>query len=146
MKSCGHLFRRRAIRIVALTFGLFIIAAVVIANLGYGESCWPFIYHVRYADKIGHIMLFSTLGFLCNLAFQDFRIRFLPRFVTATSFVLLVLISLEEISQAFIPSRHCDLLDWLADLAGLAIGQIAANTLSRFILKKRTPSINTQPS
>ncbi len=121
---------RFAIRIAALVFGLIIIAAVVIANLGYSESFWPIISHTPNADKVGHIGILGILGFLSNLAFPDFRIRFLPRFVTATSFVLLVLISLEEISQAFIPSRHCDIFDWLADLTGLAIGQITAGIIA----------------
>lgn len=122
------------IRLAALAFGLFIIAAVVIANRGEGDSWWPFLHHIPYGDKLGHVCLFATLGFLCNLAFPTFRIRNLPRFITATTFVLLTLISLEELFQAFIPSRSCDLFDWLADLAGLSIGQLAAITL-----KSRSP-------
>ena len=127
------LFRQKNIRIAAIGLGLFIIAAVVIANLGYGESCWPFIYHVRYVDKVCHIALFCTLGFLCNLAAPNFRLSFLPRFITATTFVLLILISLEEISQAFISSRNCDPADWIADLVGLALGQFAAISILHFL-------------
>lgn len=119
-----------AIRIAALGFGLMIITAVVIANLGYGESFWPVISHTRYADKVGHIGIFGIMGFLSNLALPNFRIRHLPRLVTAITFILFVLVSLEEISQLFIPARTCDIFDWLADVAGLAIGQIAATVLS----------------
>ena len=129
-----------AIRIAAIVFGLIIIAAVVIADLGYGESFWPIISHTPYADKVGHIGIFSILGFLSNLAFPNFRIRHLPRLVTGITFILFVLVSLEEISQAFIPTRTCDLFDWLADVVGLAIGQIAATVLSRFLPKKETPN------
>lgn len=113
-------------RIAALAFGLFIIAAVIIANRGEGSSWWPFLHHIPYGDKLGHIGLFGTLSFLCNLAFPAFRLRFLPHFITATTFVLLTLVSLEELTQAFIPSRSCDLIDWLADLIGLALGQFVA--------------------
>jgi VanZ family protein len=129
---------RIAIRIAALVFGLIIIAAVVIANLGYGESFWPIITHTPNADKVGHIGIFGIMGFLSNLALPNFRIRHLPRLVTAITFFLFVLVSLEEISQAFIPSRVCDVFDWLADVAGLAIGQIAATVLSRFLPKQET--------
>jgi VanZ family protein len=129
---------RIAIRIAALVFGLIIIAAVVIANLGYGESFWPIISYTPNADKVGHIGIFGILGFLSNLALPNFRIRHLPRLVTAITFFLFVLVSLEEISQAFIPSRVCDVFDWLADVAGLAIGQIAATVLSRFLPKQET--------
>ena len=36
------------------------------------------------------------------------------------------LVSLEELSQGFIKGRTLDFYDWLADLAGLAIGQFVA--------------------
>jgi polysaccharide biosynthesis protein VpsQ len=129
-----HAHRQKLIlgltRIAALAFGLFIITAVVIANRGESDSWWPFIHHIPYGDKLGHIGLFGALSFLCNLALPGFRVRFLPRFITATSFSLLVLISLEEISHAFLPTRSCDIFDWLADLVGLAIGQITAGILA----------------
>ena len=129
--ACCHRFTLRLTRIAAFSFGLFVIAVVISANLGYGESFWSFIHSTRNADKLGHIGLFGTLGFLCNLAFPNFRIRHLPRCITAITFVILILVSLEEISQAFIPNRHCDLFDWLADVVGLAIGQIAALRCTR---------------
>jgi polysaccharide biosynthesis protein VpsQ len=133
-----------AIRLAALAFGFFIIAAVIIANRGEGGKWWPFIHSIPYGDKIGHTGLFGTLSFLSNLALPNFRIRHLPRFITATSFTLLILISLEELSQAFIPSRSCDLLDWLADLTGLALGQLAANLTSPHF--KKSTDAPTTPS
>ena len=132
--ACRHRFILSLTRIAAFSFGLFVIAVVISANLGYGESFWPFIYNTRHADKLGHIGLFGTLGFLCNLAFPSRRFGYSPFLVTTTTLVLLALISLEEISQAFIPARSCDLYDWLADLIGLAIGQLAA-----IALKSRSP-------
>ena len=120
-----------AIRIAAVIFGFLIVAAVIIANLGYGAAWWPFIDHIPFGDKFGHIGLFGIFGFLCNLALPGFHLRFLPRFISPTTFVLLILISLEELSQALIPTRSCDFFDWLADLTGLAIGQIAAGIYSR---------------
>lgn len=127
---------RNAIRIPALAFGLFIIAVIIIADRGEGGTWWPFLHCIPFGDKLGHIGLFGTLSLLCNLAFPKFRLRFLPRLITATTFVLLILISLEEIAQAFIPARTCDLLDWFADVAGLALGQCAALTVYRLLSEK----------
>ncbi len=121
------------IRASACAFGASIIAAIVIANRGEGDAWWPFLKHIPFGDKTGHLCLFSTLAFLCNLALPQFRFRFLPRFVTGITFVLFLLTSLEELAQAFIPSRTCDLADWLADLAGLAIGQFAAAGVMHFL-------------
>jgi polysaccharide biosynthesis protein VpsQ len=139
MDSRSHLFRRKAIRIFALSFGLFIIAAAVIANLGHGESYWPFIYHVRHADKAGHIVLCATLAFLCNLAFSGRCLGRRPFIATTTTLVLLAIISLEELSQIFISARSFDLIDWLADLIGLAIGQSMALFISKTPTSRPAP-------
>ena len=137
---------RGAIRATALAFGLLIITAIVIANLGEGATWWPFLDHIPFGDKLGHVALFGVFCFLCNLAFPKFTLRFLPKFLTATTFILLVLISLEEISQAFIPSRTCDFNDWLSDLAGLFAGQLAAGILLKIDRGKTTPpSLDTTP-
>ncbi|MDE0836321.1 MAG: hypothetical protein OSA84_08225 [Akkermansiaceae bacterium] len=91
MANAGKL---NLIRVSALGFVAFLIAAVVVANRGEGAQWWPFLDKIPYGDKFGHIGLFGTLGFLCNLAFQNRRITRLGKFVTKTSLVLLVIISL----------------------------------------------------
>ncbi|MES2659236.1 MAG: VanZ family protein [Verrucomicrobiota bacterium] len=117
----------RPLSILAATgFIIFFIWIVTIANSGNGTPWWSFIHQVPYGDKIGHPGLIGILSFLCNLAFPSKKAGFLPRFVTLTTLILFVLLSLEELSQAFIKTRHLDFYDWLADLAGLAIGQFGA--------------------
>ena len=37
----------------------------------------------------------------------------------------------EELTQAFIPTRTCDLFDWLADVVGITAGQLLAARLRR---------------
>ncbi len=118
--------RGSIIRIFAIAFILFIIAAVIIADRGQGAQWWPFIDKIPFGDKLGHIGLFGTLSFLCNLAFPGKRVPCTAKLLTKTTLILLILISLEELSQAFFPTRTLDLFDWLADLLGLALGQTAA--------------------
>ncbi len=124
---------RDFLRIVAGGFILFMLVIVTIANRGEGHRWWSFIHGIPYGDKLGHVGLMGTLCLLCNLAFPPRRFRFLPVAVTRVTFILFVIVTLEELSQTFISTRSCDPLDWLADLAGLAVGQIAA-TLSRATL------------
>jgi VanZ family protein len=121
-------------RIAAGAFILFFITIVVIADRGEGNQWWAFINRIPNGDKLGHLVLIGTLSLLCNLALPTRPRRNLPRFITLTTLVLLVLLSLEELAQAFIPTRTCEFFDWLADLAGLAIGQIAATALRKFFL------------
>lgn len=120
-------------RVAAGVFIILLISIIVIADRGEGCRWWPFIGRIPYGDKVGHIVLIGTLSLLCNLAIHPRPCAGLPRFITLTTLVLLVLLSLEELAQAFIPTRTCDLFDWLADLAGLALGQSAATgLLTRF--------------
>jgi VanZ family protein len=128
------MWKPRLIRAFALGFILFIIAVVVIADRGEGNDWWPFLGRIPFGDKAGHVGLFGTLALLCNLAFPNRRPS---AFITKTTLVLLAIISLEEISQAFIPGRTLDLSDWLADLLGLACGQ----TLALAMLRKLRPSL-----
>jgi hypothetical protein len=119
----------RFLKALAGSFVILLIIIIAIANRGEGDRWWSFIHDIPYGDKLGHIALMGTLCLLCNLAFATRRFRFLPACITRVTFVLLGLVTLEEFSQAFIPTRSCDPLDWLADLAGLALGQATAMTM-----------------
>ena len=120
---------RMLLKILAGCFILFMLLIVAIANRGEGGHWWSFIHGIPYGDKLGHVCLMGTLCLLCNLALTPRRFAFLPAFITRVTFVLLVIVTLEELSQAFITTRSCNPLDWLADLAGLALGQMAATAL-----------------
>ena len=102
---------------------------VTVANRGDGDRWWSFIHDIPFGDKLGHIGLMATLSLLCNLAFSKKNLSFRPSRLTLT---LALIISLEEISQAFIPTRNFDPLDWLANLIGLTLGQLFAHYLRTF--------------
>ena len=113
-------------RVAASAFVLFFVTISVIADRGEGVRWWGFIGHIPQGDKLGHMVLVGTMAFLCNLAILPRSRPWLPRFITLTTLVLLVLLSLDEVVQAFISTRTCDIFDWLADLMGLALGQTVA--------------------
>lgn len=116
----------------AVGFIAFFVWIVVIADRGQGTPWWTVIIApIPFGDKVGHFCLVSTLSFLCNLAFRAKRPDFLPRFVTLVTLILLTVLTLEELSQAFIIGRHLDFYDWLADLAGLTFGQFCATKIQR---------------
>ncbi|MEI6674981.1 MAG: VanZ family protein [Verrucomicrobiota bacterium] len=119
------------VRAAALAFIAFFIIIIGIADRGEGDQWWAFIGRIPYGDKVGHLGLVGTLSLLCNLAIPPRPATRSTRLITLTTWVLLVFLSLEELAQAFIPTRTCDFFDWLADLAGLALGQFAASLLRR---------------
>ncbi len=124
----ARLFRSLAL-FAAIAFLVFFIGIVIIADQADGVPFWSFIDRIPNGDKLGHLCLIGTMSFLCNLAFPVRKYGW----PTVTTLVLLVLLSAEELSQAFVPSRHLDLFDWLADLAGLALGQFAALKMRIFV-------------
>ena len=129
----AKILKRRIPAVLAVLFALFIVTITHVADSGAGDRWWGFVNDVPYGDKAGHLVLMGTLSFLCNLAFPPRRSDGYRRFVTTTTLVLLVLITGEEIAQAFKPRRTCDFVDWLADLAGLGLGQTAAMRIVKAI-------------
>lgn len=119
--------------VIRLSFLLYAaaFAAIILITDKAGGSMWSFVHAVPGGDKAGHLGLVGTLSLLANLALRGRRApRPLSGIMLGTLLVALVM-SLEECSQAFFPSRSLDLLDGLANLAGAALGDILARRLLR---------------
>lgn len=135
MDECRKSWQRPVAMAAAVGFIGFFIWIVILADRADGVPWWAFIDRIPFGDKVGHLGLVGTLSLLCNLAFTRWKSG-RPGFFTRTSWVLLILLSLEELSQAFIPHRHLDAFDWLADLAGLALGQWVAMRAAYYFSKR----------
>ncbi len=120
----------------AFGFAFFLVVLILLASNEEGKKLFAFIDLIPFGDKIGHVCLFGFLTFLCNLAFPSRNPLRFPRFMTRTTLVLLTIITLEELSRYFIPSRTMDFIDWLADVAGLMLGQTFAILAARLLTKK----------
>ena len=127
---------RIIVRGAAIAFVVFFLAVIVIADRGDGDRWWAFLLRIPGGDKLGHVGLVGVLCLLCNLAIPWRQHVRLPAAMTWTTAVLLTLLTLEEIAQAFLPHRTCDFGDWLADLIGLALGQWLALTARRWFASR----------
>ncbi|MBN2408462.1 MAG: VanZ family protein [Candidatus Aminicenantes bacterium] len=79
-------------------------------------------FHLGHLDKIGHFLEFGSLGFLLAIGFFN-AFSFSPSMKTALTFGTgLILAILDEWHQFFVPMRKSDVLDIVADAAGLAFG------------------------
>lgn len=132
MKISLRSIRHLVVPAAALGFITFFLLIIRIANRGEGDQWWSFINHIPYGDKVGHLGLVGMLSFLCNLASLRWSWKFLPRWITPATLILLLLLTGEEIGQAYQPNRTCDIYDWIADLAGLAAGQWLARLVGRW--------------
>jgi VanZ family protein len=104
---------------LALVFAAFIGLLVVLADT---HSLGPLyaVYDFPYGDKIGHVTLYGTLTLLANLAVMQLRGGGSSRTVLLASAAMLVIVSLEELSQLMFPARTVDVFDLAASAAGVA--------------------------
>jgi len=117
-------------KLVKWLTGAFIIVLfliVVIANLGLGSTYFPFIYSIPGLDKIGHFFLMGVLSFLINILLKAKKVRLLSLDFLLGSLVVLLVVTLEELSQIFLVYRAFSWLDLVFDLGGVVLGgQVAA--------------------
>ncbi len=114
---------RLLLRITFVLFTTAFLSIIVIADRGHADLFWNLVGRVPCGDKLGHLGLVGTLSFLLNLLLEGRRApgRWSPMMLG--SLLLLVFMTLEEASQAFIPHRSFDLLDGLANIIGVFCGE-----------------------
>ncbi len=78
-----------------------------------------------HKDKVVHLCLYGVLGWLVTRPLR--RAHGLPlQKAVALAIILAALYGAsDEWHQSFVPHRTADIDDWLADLIGAALGQIA---------------------
>jgi len=122
-------------KLLSIAFGVFILAVILLADLGRLPGGIRVVYDFPYGDKVGHFILYGVLALLIDLTF----FRALPRhsvlvIAFVTGLTLALLIGLEELSQRFLVSRTYDFLDLTASYAGVAMFSWVAVRLYKKLL------------
>lgn len=100
-----------------ISFLIFILLIITLANLGFGPKLWGFINDIPQGDKIGHFILYG-LTVLSIESFWGFKKLGLGTIIT------IIFVIIEEVSQNFISSRTFSLLDLFWSFAGIAVFEI----------------------
>lgn len=105
-------------------FGLFIVVAIFLLLFGFGSTPASGGLVAAPWDKLVHLGVFASLAIGLRIL--------LPR----QSIILITILTLsigaaDELHQIFVPNRQPDLDDWLADLAGTAVGLLCWLWLKR---------------
>jgi VanZ family protein len=79
-------------------------------------------------DKAGHFFLIGSLAYLFNRARAWRAVTLGCWRVQWGGLIILVLITLEECSQVWIPQRSFDLKDLLANYAGILAAQVCSRS------------------
>jgi hypothetical protein len=118
--------------VLAIAFGSLISGIILIANRGELDEYFGVLNRIPNGDKVGHFCLMGILSLFVNLSFLARRVSIAGWKVLLGSMIVTLLVTAEELSQAFFPHRTMDLFDWLADMAGIILfGKIAIWIVAR---------------
>ncbi len=85
---------------------------------------------IKISDKIEHLLAYAVFGILFNLYFwEKLREGYKKKYFYFTLILGGFYGLLDEIHQLFIPMRSGEVLDWLADMAGILISLVIVNRL-----------------
>jgi VanZ family protein len=113
-------------RCATAAFAVVLVAIIVAADRDGLPLLIQRVYTYPAGDKVGHVTLFGGLAFLAALGFTR-RTRLLGGLVPVSTVVIVVLVTLEEASQAWFPGRTASVWDLLASYVGIAGGMLAAS-------------------
>ena len=79
---------------------------------------------IAVSDKINHLVAYFLLGVLLylTLIFQRKSVFLFDNATWATIVIASFYGALDEFHQMFVPGRYAEVLDWLADATGSALG------------------------
>lgn len=119
----------KGIKWITGLFILVLILIVLIANLGLGPDYFPLIYTIPGFDKVGHFFLMGVLSFLVNLLLKAEKTKLFSLDFLIGSLVVILVVTLEELSQLFLIHRAFSWVDLVFDLGGIFLGGRLANWL-----------------
>lgn len=108
-------------RLLAICYFLFLVVVVYCADSHGHLQFFSFIRSIPGGDKSGHFLLMGGFAFLINLSLSCRIVRIAGKAFLVGSIVALTLITIEEFSQCFIAYRTFDLVDLVADYAGVFV-------------------------
>ena len=119
---------------VTVLFTIFIIGLIVLADMGKMRFLLWLLSRFPYGDKIVHFGLIGGLSFLLNTTAMQLLPKQNPRRVSLiVTLFLLVVFTLEEISQGPIRGRDASLSDLAANYAGIITFALLA-----YLTRKKT--------
>jgi hypothetical protein len=127
------LTRKRLIAGLAAGYGLVLLGIILLAGRGSMNPVFAFVQRTPYLDKLGHFLLIGLLALLVNLALGARRWQVGGQRVLLGSAVVAALVTLEELSQLFLPNRAFSLLDLAANYAGIWVFGWLAGWLVRAV-------------
>lgn len=106
-------------KILSLLFAASLMVIIIFANQGLLPAWLVALKDFPGGDKVGHFVLMGSMALLLNIAWRQRRITLFGQQWLLGSTLLVIVVTLEELSQIWLPMRSFDWLDLLADYLGI---------------------------
>jgi len=119
---------------ILLVVYIFILAVIIfLADRRGTRYLLNFVGNIPYGDKLGHFLLMGGFSFLLNLVLNARTFRIWKFRYLLGSLIVLIVVTLEEISQMFVSGRTFDRGDLVFDYLGIFL----LGELARFIVRRK---------
>jgi hypothetical protein len=124
---------------------LFVGGVVVCADEGKIRAFLAWVNSIPLGDKVGHVFLIGTLASLLNHALAGRTVTIARWRVPLAPLLVAAMMTCEETSQIWIPSRTFDLLDLAANYTGCIAAGLLAHWLALRTAKKSAAESIPEP-
>jgi VanZ family protein len=108
---------------IILPLGFFLLIGFIIflADTADHNFAFRLVGHIPYGDKIGHMGLYGVMALLLNYGLNFKSKKIFGFNMQVGAMIVLIFAGLEEITQYWLPSRTCDVFDFVADTVGVVL-------------------------
>ena len=107
--------------ILPLSFFLFISFIIYLADTADYNFAFRVIGSIPNGDKLMHGLLYGVMALLLNYGLNFKSKKIFGFNMQVGAIVVLTFAGLEEITQYWLPSRTCDIFDFVADMVGVTL-------------------------
>ena len=107
--------------ILPLSFFLFISFIIYLADTADYNFAFRVIGSIPNGDKLMHGLLYGVMALLLNYGLNFKSKKIFGFNMQVGAIVVLTFAGLEEITQYWLPSRTCDVFDFVADVVGVVL-------------------------
>ena len=107
--------------LLPLSFFIFIAFIIYLADTADYNFAFRLVGHIPYGDKIMHGVLYGTMALFLNYGLNFKSKKIFGFNLQIGAIVVLTFAGLEEITQYWLPSRTCDVFDFVADVVGVVL-------------------------
>jgi len=107
--------------LIPLSFFIFISFIIFLADTADHNFAFSLVGDIPYGDKIGHMGLYGVMALLLNYGLNFKSKKIFGFNMQIGAIIVLTFAGVEEITQYWLPSRTCDIFDFVADIFGVVL-------------------------